>query len=216
MEDLQSTTEFMCHTLKPQDQPIIEEEEIDLQVLDSEREQVAVVVAPKEPQSFRSAQQLSEDSHRWTRQDFLNFSIEEIWKEMEVINLTRKAAQYEFQQFQDNFFDRSANGSPRSINDNNLNSPDQQSRMDSMSSATKSICSIISTQKSMKIDDTNRSKCSVKSMKSIQSVSTRLAKKQPFGVKNESYNNIKVSQFSSNKVDKNTKSMKVIKILAKV
>lgn len=144
----------------------------------------------------------------------MNFSIEEIWKEMEAINLTRKAAQYEFQQFQDNFFDRSANASPRSINEN-LSSPDK-SRIDTpcLSSATSSK-SIISTQKSMKIDDTNRSKCSVKTIKSIQS-STRV-KKQPFGVKNESYNNIKVSQFSSNKVEKsNTKSMKVIKILAKV
>lgn len=100
-------------------------------------------------QSYRPAQQLSEDSQRWTRQDFLNFSIEEIWKEMEAINLTRKAAQYEFQQFQDNFFDRSA----MSARSDNLDSPEQSS----LSSATKSI---ISTQKSMK-NDTNRSKCSV-------------------------------------------------------
>lgn len=49
---------------------------------------------------------MSEDSQRWTRKEFLTFSIEEIWKEMEEINRARKATQELFQQFQDTYFDR--------------------------------------------------------------------------------------------------------------
>jgi hypothetical protein len=36
----------------------------------------------------------------------LNFSIEEIWKEMEEINKARQNTQQEFKEFQDTFFDR--------------------------------------------------------------------------------------------------------------
>jgi hypothetical protein len=46
--------------------------------------------------SSRHAIELSEDSQRWTRKDFLNFSIEEIWKEMDEINKSRKATHEEF------------------------------------------------------------------------------------------------------------------------
>ena len=56
--------------------------------------------------SSKRAIQLSEDSQRWTRKDFLNFSIEEIWKEMDEISKSRKATHEEFQKFQDDFFDR--------------------------------------------------------------------------------------------------------------
>ena len=42
-----------------------------------------------------------------SKEDFLNFSIENVWKEMEEINRSKQAAQDLFKVFQDDFYDRS-------------------------------------------------------------------------------------------------------------
>ena len=41
-----------------------------------------------------------------TKEDYMNLSIEMIWKEMEELNRSKLAAQNLFQEFQDNFYDR--------------------------------------------------------------------------------------------------------------
>ena len=42
-----------------------------------------------------------------TREDFLNFSIEDVWKEMVEIERSKKAAQNLFRVFQEEFYDKS-------------------------------------------------------------------------------------------------------------
>jgi hypothetical protein len=37
-------------------------------------------------------EQIANDSMQWSRKDFISFSIEEIWKEMEEINRARMAS----------------------------------------------------------------------------------------------------------------------------
>ena len=43
-----------------------------------------------------------------TKEDYLNFSIENIWKEMEDLQRSKKATQALFDKFQNKFYDRTA------------------------------------------------------------------------------------------------------------
>ncbi len=57
-------------------------------------------------QSYRDSEHLADVSQTWSRKDFVNFPIEEVWKEMEEINKSRLAASKAFKEFQNNFFER--------------------------------------------------------------------------------------------------------------
>jgi hypothetical protein len=102
MEDLQSTSEFVSLALQMQAQEVDQHfqlnqsellpnlgecglpmPETDLSRIQDELNLSKLVLGTG--QSSRHAIELSEDSQRWTRKDFLNFSIEEVWKEMEEI-----------------------------------------------------------------------------------------------------------------------------------
>lgn len=119
---------------------------------------------------------MSDDSQRWTRKDFINFSIEDIWKEMEEINRARKATQDIFQQFQDNFFDRTESSHITSQSFVQQDSPIDDFDAQSIRSEATSVAQ-------------SKRKRSTGKLSSQHQPSL----KKPFNQKPESFNNLKVT-----------------------